>query len=558
MRFNLSREQLSDPPAIRKNQAFLAHAVIGWRPGGNTPIELDGPSRTISALLNAAADRFELAAAATDGARTISYADLPHVSGRAASTFYEYGVGPGDRVMVISENRLEVIEAMLGCAWSGAVFVPVNPATPVSQLRYFLDYVEPRLVLIEGESWERFAELSTDDQSERGVVLLSAVDWGQIHSPVWSLAGTGANPRDSRPADPLGILLTSGTTGVSKGVVCPNSQFITWGETVGSLLSVRAGDVAYTCLPLFHTNALNATVQCWVHGATFHLGTRFSASRFWQRATDAGATVTYLLGAMVSMLNNQPPSALDRRHTVTRILAPGTPLKAMDEFEHRFGATLFEGHGMTETNLVISPTPRERRRGYMGMVRAGFEARVVDEDDHVVPDGSPGELVMRADDPLGFSTGYWRLPEATLAANRGGWFHSGDRVVQDEGWFRFLDRLKDVIRRRGENISAWEVEQALDSCPWVERSSVVPVPSELGEDEVLAFVVAQDGRAPDPRQLIEHCAALLPRFAIPRYIEFIHELPLTETGKVRKTDLRDRGVGLSTWDASQGSDANNN
>ena len=204
---------------------------------------------------------------------------------------------------------------------------------------------------------------------------------------------------------------------------------------------------------------------------------------------------------------------------------------------------------MTETNATIGPRDGEQRPGWMGRTLAGFEARVVDADDEEVPTGVPGELVLRADHPFAFATGYWRMAEATVAAWRNLWFHSGDRVVRDEdGYFRFLDRIHDAIRRRGENVSAWEVEQALLAHPAVEAAAVIPVPSELGEDDVMACVVARDGVQLDPLELVRFCEPSLAYFAIPRYIDVLDELPLTENGKVRKFVLRERGVTPTTWD----------
>lgn len=498
--------------------------------------------RHVPGLLAAAASSFGDRPAWTDGTRMRRFSELPGLASGAAEFLANRGVGPGDRVLVISENRLEILDLLLGCAWLGALLVPINPATPPSQREYFLDYVEPKIVFFEGDvvpdardvatAWERLPSRSDDEPGDDWIAL------GNPHMPL-----------EIGPDTPLTVLLTSGTTGVSKGVVCPHGQFLAWGETVASMLDIREGDVAYTCLPLFHTNALNALFQCLVRGATFHVGQRFSSSRFWQRNTEAGSTVTYLLGAMVSMLLNTPDAEFDRAHSVTRILAPGTPVPAIEAFEARFGAMLVEAHGMTETNAALGTPFGSRRLGYMGKVMDGYEALVVDELDQPVADGQPGELLLRSNIPFAFASGYWRLPDVTVASNRNQWFHTGDRVVRDEGWFRFLDRIKDVIRRRGENISAWEVERVLDEHPRVLRSAVIPVPSELGEDEVMAFVIPTEAGGCDPEVLRKHCAESLPAFAMPRYLEFITELPLTETGKVRKQVLRERGVGASTWDA---------
>jgi crotonobetaine/carnitine-CoA ligase len=331
--------------------------------------------------------------------------------------------------------------------------------------------------------------------------------------------------------------------------MCPHAQFTWWGETVGAMLDLDQDDRLYTCLPLFHTNALNAFVQALMHGAHLTVGPRFSASQFWRRVIDSEATVTYLLGAMVSILSSAPSSELDRAHTVRRALAPATPSDIWEVFEDRFRISLVEAHGMTETNAVIGPRDGEQRPGRMGRVMPGFEAKVVDPSDVEVPRGTAGELIMRADHPYAFSTGYWRMPEATVAAWRNLWFHSGDRVVQDEdGYFRFLDRTKDAIRRRGENISAWEVEQVLQRHPSVETVAVIPVPSSLGEDDVMACVVPRAGETIHPADLVRFCETRIAYFAVPRYIDVVTELPLTENGKVRKFVLREQGVTSTTWD----------
>jgi crotonobetaine/carnitine-CoA ligase len=209
-----------------------------------------------------------------------------------------------------------------------------------------------------------------------------------------------------------------------------------------------------------------------------------------------------------------------------------------------------EGYGSTETSMPFcNRIDGDYWPAKMGKVLPGFEARVVDEDDVEVPPGTPGELVLRADAPFAFAQGYWRMPDKTVEAWRNLWFHSGDRVVRDEdGVYTFLDRLKDAIRRRGENISSLEVEQVLLSHPDVAQATVVPVPSELSEDEVMAVIVLRPGAEPDPEAIVHWCEPRLAYFAIPRYLDFVDELPLTENGKVRKFVLRERGVTSTTWD----------
>jgi crotonobetaine/carnitine-CoA ligase len=306
--------------------------------------------------------------------------------------------------------------------------------------------------------------------------------------------------------------------------------------------------VLCTTLPLFHINALNTLAQAAVTGSRAVFETRFSASRFWPAMAEAGATVIYLLGAMVQILLAQPPSPSERSHRVRVGLGPGAPEAAAAAFRERTGVLLLEGYGSTETNFVIATAPDSARRGVMGWLRPGFEARVVDEADVELPSGEAGELVLRADEPFVFASGYFGQPEKTIEAWRNLWFHTGDRVVRDaDGAFRFIDRLKDAIRRRGENISSWEVEQVLLMHPAIAEAAVFPVASELAEDEVMAALVLRPGAVLEPEELVRFCKTRLPRFAVPRYLDLRPDLPRTENGKVQKFRLRETGVTATTW-----------
>jgi carnitine-CoA ligase len=513
--------------------------------------------QTLPALLERQAARYEDRPLFRCGATELSYRAVRDLAARSAGRLAEAGVRSGDRIAVMSENRIELFELILGCAWAGAIVVPINTASRGAQLEHILGNCGARLIVVESAHLEAFAPLGSRGEVERAWVLPpvdgTGLDTGAV--PGWSVgdvppAGEPIAAHPAGPGDIAAILYTSGTTGPSKGVRCPHAQFYWWGVLMGESLRLVEGDVLYTCLPLFHTNALNAFVQALVSGATFVLGERFSASRFWARVAAADADVTYLLGAMVSILMARPSEPVEREHHVRIALAPATPVRIFDRFHDRFGVQLVEGYGSTETNCpIVAEDPADGRGGYMGTLRSGFHAQVVDVNDQPVPDGSPGELVLRHDEPFAFADGYWAMPEQTVKAWRNLWFHTGDRVIRDpDGWYRFVDRTKDAIRRRGENISSWEVEQAVLEHRAVSAAAAFPVPSELGEDEVMTAVVLEAGEALSPEELIEHCRPLLPYFAVPRYVEFVTELPLTENGKVRKQVLRDRGLTPATWD----------
>jgi carnitine-CoA ligase len=351
------------------------------------------------------------------------------------------------------------------------------------------------------------------------------------------------------PGDLFTILYTSGTTGLSKGVCCPHAQYFWWGAYTGWQLGVREGDVLHTPLPLFHTNALNCFFQALLHGATQVVEPRFSVSGFWPALTQSGATVTYLLGAMAPMLLSRPPTPAEREHRVRVALAPGVPANFHEPFTARTGVVLLDGFGSTESNLIIASRPDDRKPGYMGRLVPGFTARVVDDADNDVPDGEAGELVIRADAPFSLASGYFAMPEKTIEAWRNLWLHTGDRVIREaDGYYRFVDRMKDAIRRRGENISSYEVEQVLGSHPAVALAAVFPVSSELAEDEVMAAVVLKDGVRASEEELVRFCEDRMPYFAVPRFVELADALPRTESGKVQKYKLRERGRTAATWD----------
>lgn len=469
----------------------------------------------------------------------------------AGGLLRRHGVEPGDRVALMASNRVELLDLILGCAWIGAVAVPINTAARGEQLHHILTNSRAELLVLEHAFLEQVEVLPSTAALRQIWLLDEHAVVSVLPVPVDPLPddGRAVAPAPVGPGHPAVILYTSGTTGVSKGVVCPHAQFYWWGRNVAAQLGITAADVLHTCLPLFHTNALNAFSQALVSGAQYVIGPRFSASRFWSDVTASGATCTYLLGAMISILAGRPPGDHDRAHRVTAALSPATPAGLLREFEERFGVVLVDGYGSTETNAVISASRAEQRPGYAGRLQEGFSARVVDENGFDVAPGTPGELLLRSEQPFAFASGYHRMDEATVAAWQDLWFHTGDRmVIEADGWIRFVDRIKDVIRRRGENISSVEVETVLAQHPGVHDVAVYAVDSELGEDEVMAAVVPVEDHELDVAELLSFCEPRLAYYAIPRFVALCPELPLTENGKVRKAVLREWGAARADWD----------
>ncbi len=507
--------------------------------------------QTLPALLQLGAERFGDKSLLRFDSLDRSFVEVRDEVAAAAGTLAEAGIVRGDRIAMMCENRIELLDLMLGCAWLGAVAVPLNTALRGDQLRHQLANSGAR-VLVMDTALVALLDVVEKPASLEAVWALDGVPdsaptgYNVVEPP---LAGAPVDPVSVGPGDTAAILYTSGTTGPAKGVQCPHAQFYWWGILMGEVFDLTEDDVLYTSLPLFHTNALNAFVQALVAGATFHLGPRFSASRFWTRLAEADATVTYVLGAMVNILMSRPEGPEDRAHKVRAALAPATPADLFDRFGERFGLHPIEGYGSTETNAVLMSSFREQRGGFMGPVREGFEAIVADDLDQEVPDGVDGELLVRSSPPFSFATGYFGMPEKTVEAWRNLWFHTGDRVVREpDGWFRFVDRIKDTIRRRGENISSFEVEQALLSHPAVSAAAAFPVASEMAEDEVAAAIILEEGASLEPEELMRHCEPRLAYFAIPRFVRIVEELPQTANGKVRKSVLREAGVLDGDWD----------
>jgi len=485
-----------------------------------------------------------------------SYAQALSQAQAYGAALVRAGIRAGDRVALLCSNRAEFMQVFLGCAWIGAVTVPINTASRGAQLRHVLTNSGARLLVTEADGLQVVQALDAQDGAPLPLEAIWLIDGTLAAGSDRRCSAFPADPGQRHhpaaavpPADPPAILYTSGTTGLSKGVCCPHGQFFWWGAHTSTLLGLVEGDVLLTTLPLFHTNAMNAFFQALMMGATLVVEKRFSASAFWAALVRHQATVTYVLGAMVPILLSKDATADDKAHRVRIALAPGVPPQFHADFTERFGMALLDGYGSTESNFVIGAEIADQRPGTMGRVRPGFEARVVDEDDNELPAGTPGELLLRASEPFAFATGYFGMPDKTVEAWRNLWFHTGDRVVRDaDGYFTFMDRLKDAIRRRGENISSYEVEQVLLSHPAVEVAAVFPVKSEMAEDEVMTAIVLREGASLDEVELMRFCEPRLSYFAVPRYVEFLAQLPATENGKIQKFKLRERGVTPDTWD----------
>jgi crotonobetaine/carnitine-CoA ligase len=355
--------------------------------------------------------------------------------------------------------------------------------------------------------------------------------------------GNGPIASDVKCSDLLMLAYTSGTTGPSKASMLSHAAALTYGTSAATAQGYMESDVFYVCLPLFHNNALlAATGAALICGGSVAMSQRFSASRFWDEIRDSKATITNFLGSMSSFLWSRPESPDDADNDLRLVSMSPMPGFAA-AFEKRFGLKAMSNYGLSDFGTVTAfvPGAPPDKLGSIGKPRRDFEIKVVDDDDFECAPDEVGELVIRTKEPWRAATGYYRMPEETLRAHRNQWFHTGDRARMDaDGYLWFVDRKKDCIRRRGENISAFEVEKVIMNHAAVANAAVFPVKTPDGDEEVGASVVLREAAALDAPQLVAHCAKNMSYFMVPRFVEFLPELPVTVNLKVEKFRLKAR------------------
>jgi crotonobetaine/carnitine-CoA ligase len=488
----------------------------------------------------------------------ITYNELDLFSNRCANAFLDLGIAKGDKVSIMLPNCPDFIYIWFGLAKIGAVEVPVNTNYKGEFLRHIIDQSDSRILLIDGQYLDRLKMIENDLKKLEKVIVLGDLESQKSHEiriPIISYDDFFNHSEDAvdikvHPWDPISIIYTSGTTGLSKGALGPHKFWIVVAEKILEYRDGGKGDIFYTFLPLYHFNAqVLTTLTTLVAEAEMVLSDRFSASRFWDEIRACGATQFNYLGAVMPILEKQPKKNNDLDNPARVALGAGCPVAVMEEVEARFGIKCLEGFGMTEIGIPIHVRVDDRRPGSCGKPMDIYELKLFDDEDNEVPVGEIGEFVFRPKEPFIMMSEYYNMPEKTMEACRNLWFHTGDLGKMDEdGYFYFVDRKKDALRRRGENISSFEVERAINTHPKILESAAVAVKSELAEDEVKICVVLQPGESLDYEELINYAKDRMPYFAVPRYVEFMDKLPKTPTERIQKYILKQAGVTNATWD----------
>jgi carnitine-CoA ligase len=468
-----------------------------------------------------------------------------------AGALRAWGVEQGDRCAVMMGNVPEFVQCWFGILRAGAVEVPVHSAHRGPLLEHILAESGARVLFCDAEFVPRLVGLELP--ALEWIVVRGEVEGEAPDLPTVTLEeALAAPPATSLPqlevADVACLLYTSGTTGRSKGVVLPHGANLKLARANIDLMEYTADDVLYTAFPLFHVNAkFTSVTSALLAGARLVLDGRFSASTFWPRMRDEGVTSFNYMGGLLAMLEKQPEKETDRDHGVIRAYGGACPPPLWEPFEERFGVRLHEHYGMTETGITIQNTRTVRRVGSIGLPAPHYEVRLADEHDREVATGEVGEIQVRPNEPEVMIREYWNRPDATSEGFRNFWFHTGDRAVRDaDGFFYYHDRLTDSIRRRGENVSSFELEAVVSGHPAVLECAAYGVPSELGEDEVMIAVVPEGPL--DLEALITHLESRVARFAVPRYIRLMPELPKNSSQRIQKFKLREAGITEDTWD----------
>lgn len=480
-----------------------------------------------------------------------SYTDIHNKVVRLAAGLADAGVARGDHVAVWMFDGKEAILTFFAINYLGAVFVPFNTAYKGKVLEHVIENSDAQILVAHTTLLDRLESVDTASITKVVCVGENAVslDLKTAHYDVLASSNKSVPELDS-PIEPWhtqSIIYTSGTTGPSKGVlssylhIFTNAGPETWHFVTGE-------DRFLINMPIFHIGGMGVIFVMLCRGGSIAVMNGFTTEKFWPFVRETKTTTVFLLGVMATFLLKQPPSKDDKNHNVrVAFMVPLT--ETCIEFKERFDADVYTIFNMTEISSPVVSEPNPTKRGTCGKVRAGVDVRLVDENDCEVAGGEIGEMIVRTDRPWGMNSGYYKRPEATAEAWRNGWFHTGDCFRQDEdGYLYFVDRMKDAIRRRGENISSFEVEAEVVAYPDVREAAAYAVPSDMGEDEVMITVAPVDGAQLDEANLMAFLGDRMAYFMIPRYVRVLDELPKTASSKVMKVVLREQGVTEDTWD----------
>jgi crotonobetaine/carnitine-CoA ligase len=488
-----------------------------------------------------------------------TYAEVDHRSDRTAAGLAAIGLEPGDHCALMMKNTLANVDTWFGLTKAGVVELAVHNAARGNVLQHVLDHGDAKAIVCDEEFLPAVAAVLDRVPNLEHVVVHRESSGSLEHSLPSRIAVHDHDSlySDSAPPTPdlsrqdiVAILHTSGTTGPPKGALISHESALHVTRHLVWLMGYGTDDRLFTAFPLFHNNAkytsVTAALEC---GGSLVMEQRFSVSRFWDQCRANGITAINYMGALLMMLHKQEPTPQDADNPVRIAFGAPCPIEIWEDFEQRFGIDLVEVYGMTEAPMACENRLDDRRIGAAGKESMSYQVRIVDDDDGEVPAGTAGEIVIRPKYPDIMFSGYYKRPDATVESWRNLWFHTGDRGRMDEdGFLYFIDRMKDNIRRRGENISSWEIESVVNTHPEIEEAAAYGVASDLSEQEVMITAVRIEGSELQPEKLLDFCQGKMSHFAVPRYVRWVDALPKNHAQRVQKFVLRSDGVTDDTWD----------
>jgi carnitine-CoA ligase len=472
--------------------------------------------------------------------KTVTYGELDLMTNKVANSLISLGVKKGDKVSIILPNCLEFLYAMFGCFKIGAVIVPLNTAYSADEVQYVINHSESCVIFADLKYLKLIDSIKSNLKLLKKVILVSdkkPEDSLLLFSDLIHESSFVSPNSDVMGEDELSMIYTSGTTGKPKGVVQTHNSYCStaraWNETIG----ITCEDRPISVLALFHTNAqLYFAVGAMDINTGFVLEEKFSSSGFWERAVETGATVVSLPGNALVMLYNMPESQFDHTNKIRTMIAGHTPLDLYKKFEKRFNLEIIEGYTLTESPSALFNRPGDIKVGSVGKPMSGVEVKIIDNKGNELSTGEIGEITLKGPSIM---KGYFKNPEATTEAVKNGWLYTGDLGKKDnDGYFYFSGRKKEIVRRGGENISAKEVEDVLNTHPMILESAVIPVPDRIRNEEVKAFIILKPGSELITEMIVEHCSEKLAGFKVPRYIEFMDSFPKTAKLSIKKHELK--------------------
>ncbi len=513
------------------------------------PADFGVESFTVPAVLDRRAEQYGDRVMMSIAGNPVTFAQMRDRSCAAANVLTDLGVSSGDTVALFTSTCPEWVYFWLGAARIGAVSAAVNAASKGDFLTHALNLSRSAVVVTDAEHRDRLDDVTVDVPTLRTTVTV-----GDALTANLEAAPTVAPAVAPTASGEIGALFfTSGTTGPSKAVATTWHYLFTAAATVAASWEFSESEVLWTAMPLFHLSAAPTVLAPMLVGGTSVLAGAFHPSTVWNEIRDCGAVGFAGAGAMVSMLWNLPPNDRDAEIGVRFISAAPIAADMYRRIEDRYRCRVVTMYGMTEAfPIAYKAVSDDGKAGTSGRVNPAFDVHIVDERGNPVPTGHVGEISCRAGSTHAMSEGY---VSSAPGRNRievdrhPEWFRTGDMgALDDDGNLTFVDRVKDSLRRRGENVSSVEVEQTVMRHPAVQEAAAVGIPSDLGEDDILVVVTLRPSATVDFVDLLDFCSARMPYFCVPRYLEVIDEIPKNVIGRVRKDVLRNRGLGANAWD----------